>query len=172
MGTGVDKNLFDTAIAFVLKHEGGFEDNPYDKGGKTNFGISAREYPGFDIEKLTEAKAIRIYKRDYWKPQAYQFIEYAPLAIKAFDMSVNMGPKAANKYLQLGVCNLGTYIDIDGELGPKSIKAINELDGPQLYKEYITGLGRYYHNLVSKDPEKEVFLTGWIRRLNDEPVWD
>ena len=35
-------SAFELAIPIVLKHEGGFADNPADPGGATNFGISLR----------------------------------------------------------------------------------------------------------------------------------
>ena len=52
---------FQDHIVDVLEHEGGFVDDPDDKGGMTKYGISKRSYPDVDIENLTKAEAVQIY---------------------------------------------------------------------------------------------------------------
>ena len=37
-------DLFDAAVSYVLKWEGGYSNDPDDPGGETNFGISKRAY--------------------------------------------------------------------------------------------------------------------------------
>jgi lysozyme family protein len=86
---------FDTAINLVLKHEGGYVNNPDDPGGETNFGISKAVYPSLDIKSLTIEEAKQIYLRDYWKP----YMEQEPnqlLANCALDCAVNMGSGVAH----------------------------------------------------------------------------
>jgi lysozyme family protein len=41
---------FDQIIDKVLKHEGGYVNDPNDPGGETNYGISKRAYPDVDIK--------------------------------------------------------------------------------------------------------------------------
>ena len=36
---------FKKAIEVILKHEGGYVDDPVDPGGETNMGISRKAYP-------------------------------------------------------------------------------------------------------------------------------
>ena len=57
---------FDDIIKVVLKHEGGYVNDPKDPGGETNFGIAKRSHPDVDIENLTEDEAKDIYKEHYW----------------------------------------------------------------------------------------------------------
>lgn len=57
---------FEKAVAFVLRHEGGYTNDNRDPGGETKFGISKRAYPSLDIKNLTEEQAKVIYRRDYW----------------------------------------------------------------------------------------------------------
>ena len=38
---------FDEIIEVVLKHEGGYVDDPDDKGGATNFGVTQASYSQF-----------------------------------------------------------------------------------------------------------------------------
>ena len=56
---------FSEIIPIVLRHEGGYVNDPLDKGGETNYGISKRSYPHLDIHSLTLADAKTIYKRDF-----------------------------------------------------------------------------------------------------------
>ena len=44
---------FEDIIAVVLKHEGGFVDDPDDRGGATNWGVTQKVYETFREEKCT-----------------------------------------------------------------------------------------------------------------------
>ena len=55
-------------IENVIKHEGGYVNDPSDPGGETKYGISKKAYPKVDIKNLTLDDAIEIYKDDYWLP--------------------------------------------------------------------------------------------------------
>jgi len=56
---------FEQIINDVLEHEGGYVNDPLDKGGETNFGIAKRWYPDLDIKALTKNDAVNIYYNDY-----------------------------------------------------------------------------------------------------------
>ncbi len=75
---------FTKAVEVVLRREGAFCDQPADRGGKTNYGISQRQYPDLDIANLTEEQAIAIYRRDYWQPRfdkiASRKVAFAPFS--------------------------------------------------------------------------------------------
>jgi lysozyme family protein len=87
-------NSFDTAVALVLAHEGGYTAGlPDDPGGETNFGISKRAYPALDIAALTRADAMDIYERDYWTP-AMADAPWQAVANCMLDCAVNQGPAA------------------------------------------------------------------------------
>ena len=59
-------NAFQLSLQFVLSAEGGYVFNPIDPGGETNYGISKRAHPDEDIKNLTLARAMEIYKKEYW----------------------------------------------------------------------------------------------------------
>lgn len=86
------------AIEFVLRHEGGYSNDPNDPGGETNWGISKRSYPDRDIKNLTIDQAKDIYYNDYWLKNDCEIREW-PLDLILFDTAVNMGSKRA-KVLQ------------------------------------------------------------------------
>jgi lysozyme family protein len=108
---------FPRAVALILKHEGGYVNDPADPGGETNFGISKRAYPAEDIRAMTPARASAIYERDYWRRAKCDELPW-PLAVQVFDMAVNAGVGPAVKMLQkvLGVTT-------DGVIGPKTLAA-------------------------------------------------
>ena len=58
--------LFDKAMNFVGLMEGGYVNDPIDKGGETKYGISKRSYPNLDIKNLTKEQAREIYYKDFW----------------------------------------------------------------------------------------------------------
>lgn len=81
---------FNRSIAFVLKWEGGYVNDPRDPGGETKYGISKKAYPSLDIKALTEDAAREIYRKDYWDKAGCGALEW-PLCLVHFDTAVNMG---------------------------------------------------------------------------------
>lgn len=87
---------FDNAVAFTLKHEGGYA--PSDRNGApVNFGINAKANPGVDVKNLTQEQARQIYHDKYWVPSG---AENLPAAMQTpyFDTYV-LNPKQAQKML-------------------------------------------------------------------------
>ena len=91
---------FERAIAFVIKHEGGYVNNPNYTGGETNYGISKRAYPAQDIKNLTEADAKAIYKKDYWEKCDCDALPW-PMNLAVLDAAVNCGPRRAMNWLHI-----------------------------------------------------------------------
>ena len=58
---------FNFAISHIFMFEGGYVNDPLDKGGETKYGISKRQYPHLDIKNLTKEDAGKIYYRDYFE---------------------------------------------------------------------------------------------------------
>src|SRR5258708_28180552 len=86
--------LFVQAVTRLLANQGGHAKLLGDPGGETNFGISHRAYPSIEIATLTRDGAIAIYFRDFWKAGRYGELPDS-IAIKLFDLSINMGPAHA-----------------------------------------------------------------------------
>ena len=55
-----NKELFKKALAFVLKWEGGFVNDPDDKGGATNKGITQTTYNSYLKSKKQKTKSVKI----------------------------------------------------------------------------------------------------------------
>ena len=151
---------FDDIIEKVLEHEGGLVDDPKDAGGLTNMGISQRAYPDEDIRGLTVERAKELYKRDYWDRYRTGDLPNRLRHIYV-DMCINMGGGRAIKILQ-EACNSknATKIDIDGGIGPATIKAASSVEPFRLRAYRVM----FYAELVMKKPEQERFWVGWFRR--------
>src|SRR6267154_1528974 len=100
-------NNFDRCLAFVLKEEGGNDDDPNDHGGRTSRGITQREWDKFrlthpdrpeDVWKASDADIRTIYHDEYWKPHCSSLV--SGLDLVYFDFAVNAGPRQAIKTLQ------------------------------------------------------------------------
>ena len=151
---------FDEIIEVVLEHEGGLVDDPDDPGGLTNLGISARAYPNENIRGLTVDRAKELYERDYWRKYK---VGSLPDRIRHsyFDMCINMGGRRAIKVLQ-EACNSknSKKIDIDGGIGPVTIKAASNVEPFRLRAYRVM----YYAELCMKKPKMEKYWVGWFRR--------
>ena len=159
-----EQDRFQQAVEVVLKHEGGYVNDPTDPGGETNFGISRRSYPDLDIRNLTREQAIEIYRQDFWERWGYDRIRDLAVATKVFDMAVNMGPKRAHTLLQQALGLIGSPVVVDGILGPQTLKATNEADPSRLLEALRLLSARYYWELVRLDGRRKKFLQGWLAR--------
>src|SRR5712672_966907 len=70
-------DAFDTCLAFTLRAEGGYVDDPADPGGVTNMGITLAtfrqwsddaELGSAQVQDMTERAARAIYRSLYWNP--------------------------------------------------------------------------------------------------------
>lgn len=149
---------FETAFELVIKKEGGYVNDPYDKGGETKYGISKSAYPNLDIKNLTLEKAKQIYYKDYWlKSKANKMP--ARLALIHFDTAVNTGVKTAGKILQRALNRQGFNLIVDGIVGNKTLDAVKKADIDKLLADYTIERNKYY--LLTGNNR---YLKGWINR--------
>lgn len=157
---------FRPAFEFMIRHEGGYVNDPHDAGGETNWGISKRAYPELDIKTLTQEDAAQIYQRDYWQPHPYGMIESQGVADKVFDFAVNMGFNRAHKLLQSSCNECGQLTTVDGGFGPVTLRATNACDPKRLIDELKASASKFYMTLASERPTNQKFLNGWLTRAN------
>jgi len=146
-------NDFNKAVEFVLKHEGGYSNDPHDAGGETNYGISKRAYPNVDIKNLTRDQAIEIYKRDYWD----KLPNTLPAAVHCvlFDCAVNAGIGRALRILQAAI-----KVGQDGKWGGLSQSALNKYDVNDLLLKFVTERVMFYSTLTTFGR----YGKGWVSR--------
>jgi len=148
-------DAFTVSVTFVLSREGGYENDPRDPGGETNYGIDKRSHPNVDIKGLTRSKAIDIYKSAYWVGTRADQLP-VPVAIIYFDACVNQGATSAAQMLQEA---LG--IKADGVIGPATISATNKARSKDLAIEYAARRALRYAGTKNFT----VYGLGWMRRL-------
>lgn len=140
------------------KHEGGYSNNPHDKGGETMYGVTeavAREngYKG-EMADLPLEFAAKVYKTKYWdKAQCDSFPDALRFAI--FDCAVNSGPARAIKLLQEVV---GVYPD--GFVGPHTLGAVAAFPPVRLAIAFNLRRLLYWADLADFNH----FGKGWVRR--------
>lgn len=165
---------FERAVGFTMREEtggdpaGGYNDRPSDRGGPTKWGISKRAHPDVDIQNLTRAGALGLYRTHYWIPARCDLLPL-PIAIAQFDFAFNSGEDTASMALQRLV---GAHPD--GDIGPKTLAALTSFIGGRgdvgVASQFIESRARYLANLVD-EPEKPRErqnlhnIEGWIVRL-------
>lgn len=117
---------FDEAFEKLIGHEGGYVNDPRDRGGETKFGISKRAYPLEDIANLTLDRAKLLYRRDYWGPAGCDAVPDGA-KFDLFDTAVNSGVNAAIRILQKTVGETA-----DGVLGPRTLQAVQSMPAERL----------------------------------------
>jgi len=167
---------FNRCIHIILESEGGFVDDPDDRGGATNMGISLRFLKGTgdidfdldhdgdidvdDIKRMNDHFAAIAYKKYFWDPLQLDQLHNESLCLQVFDHAVNAGTRNAVKMLQaVAGCKQ------DGLIGPKTIASANTFSeniAERYYKERID----FYTKLAREKPVFGKFLRGWINRCN------
>jgi lysozyme family protein len=160
---------FGPALAFALRWEGGFVDNPADPGGRTNKGITQKVYDAWrqqqgeqsrDVKLIEDPEVATIYHSQYWTPACCEDLA-APLALAEFDTAVNMGVKRSIRFLQAAV-----RCTVDGNFGPGTQQAIAACDPGDALVNYCNARESYYKQLVAQNAALDQFLKGWLNRID------
>lgn len=162
-----------TALAFTLKWEGGYVNDPDDPGGATNKGITHKVYDEYrmrnglplqDVKNITDKEVYDIYYMNYWKMGKCDLMP-PKLAIVHFDTCVNSGIKQAARFLQRSIGCAD-----DGVIGPKTLDAlriaINNNGETSLVTKYIDLREAFLRNLAQQKPALAKFLKGWLNRVS------
>ena len=87
-----------------------------------------------------------------------------PVAIKVFDLAVNLGDQTAVICLQraLRACNL--KVKTDGLLGPETCGAAERADAAALMAAFRSEAAGEYRLRVARDAGQAAFRDGWLNR--------
>jgi lysozyme family protein len=99
---------FAQSLAFVLKSEGGWTDDPHDPGGATMYGIIQTEYDSYlkahglpqqSVRYIHIAERDDIYRKSYWDAMGCDGLASGE-DYTVFDAAVNSGPARARQWLE------------------------------------------------------------------------
>ena len=141
------EELFKKALDFVLKWEGGYVNNPHDRGGATNKGITQYTYNAWlkskglanrNVRYITQDEVEQIYYKNYWLKAGCDKMS-PKFALLAFDTAVNMGLARVNQFLKAAQWK---------------------------YPEKFIEARRAKYLEFAKYGNQKIFLQGWLNRLN------
>lgn len=160
---------FSLVQPFIEKWEGGYVNNPHDKGGPTNMGITLATLTAWrgqavsagDVQALTRAEARQIFKARYFDP--IRAGELPPAAcLMVYNIAVLSGPAKAVRFLQQALGRIGLSVEVDDDIGPETLGAVAQAEASRLageianvYEAYLRALDDFIH-----------FGKGWMNRLN------
>ena len=175
---------FNAAVEFVLANEGGFNDNPSDPGGATNFGISLRflrqvpderlkKYGIFGelsldlIKEISSDQAKLIYRTEFWEQAPFGNIENERIRNYVFDCCVNHGMSFGIKILQRAMWAVFEKSDAiydDGILGTLTINALDTISMSYLRTALVAERAGFVRLIAEIHPQEKDFLDGWLKR--------
>ncbi len=166
-------------IANVLKREGGFIDDPDDRGGPTHYGVTVealcefrREAGGFvpktvgdireAIKSLSKDEARAIYQRLYIDKPRFGEIKHPELRALVIDTGVLHGRHRAARWLQSVA-----KVKADGWVGDITLGAVNGRSWRPVYLGLLARRYRGFADFVQSKPSQLKFLKGWVNRANE-----
>ncbi len=159
--------LFEDILIDLLRREGGFVNDPVDRGGATNMGVTIHTLRAHnidvdgdgdidvqDVQELDFSLVKQIYRDKYWIPSnAEQLL--ADVQPIYFDMVVHHGPANAARILQRAA-----GIKADGIVGPVTIAHSFTTPIKKIVGERILFLA----GIVHSDRTQHRFWHGWLHR--------
>lgn len=164
----------------ILKSEGGYVNDPADRGGPTKYGITlptleahrgnaAGSLKAYDILSLTEDEARDIYRQQYIRDPGFDGIHDPWVRSFIVDCGVLSGQSYASKLVQRAA-----GVTEDGVLGPVSMSAINGANPMHLRADILADRARFLGRIVSKNledkdkdgvPDNTEMAYGWFNRF-------
>lgn len=157
----MDRN-FSRSLDAVFEYEGGYSNNPKDKGGPTNMGVTLRTFRAFikpngtiaDLKALTRDQAAIVYRRQYWdKVLGAELPDGVDHCV--MDFAVNSGDDRAERMAQTIA-----GATVDGQIGPKTLDAIRAMDPDTFIDRYCDKRLEFLHAIPG-----DTFDGGWEKRV-------
>lgn len=166
---------FQIAYNIVADHEAGYQRLPQDRGNYnslrqlvgTNWGINAQVYERHlgrppsesDMRAMPKSTAISIFKQLYWDRIAGDQLPDQQVANIFLDGIINHGQGVRLMQEVLGVTP-------DNRYGPNTHAALISAPPRAVHDAYKNRRRQYYHHIVANDSSQNVFLRGWLRRID------
>lgn len=164
----------DKLAPFILRWEGGFVNDPVDKGGATNMGVTIGTWRSVgydkdgdgdidvdDLHLLDKEDVIeRVLRPHYWNRWRADEILNQSVANILVDWVWASGTHGIKRPQRI----LG--VTPDGIVGPKTIAAVNSMDPMELHFRIKNDRIKFIDEICQRDPSQERFRKGWMNRIN------
>lgn len=176
------RELFSKISSVILQHEGGYVNDPNDRGGETNMGITIAtwrahapsdlgiEATSQTLRNMTRQQAEIIYYNNYWMPKGFCKLENTKIALMIYDWTITSG-RAVTQIRKLLHNEYYSNLGVSNVMDDDMIHCINAVDDQGQLLSRIAYIRRdYYRSLTITDgyPNTQVrFLTGWLNRVDD-----
>lgn len=146
--TSINDKYFDTMLEFILSQEGGYVNDPVDRGGKTNKGVTQNTYDGYrrknnlptqDVRMISDNEIREIYY-EFYKGSGADKIDNPQMALMVFDVAVGSGISRAKSMFKESGGDIKKF--------------------EQLRREF-------YDKIVQRDPSQRKFIKGWNNRVTN-----
>lgn len=185
---------FNPVYNHILKFEGGYANDPADRGGETWAGIARNANPKWEgwkyvdrvrksyPAKLSKANLSELNKRlfadsdlmaahkkyakkTYW--DAIRGDEMQRQKLAEFIMDFYWGSPAKSMQVVKEAVKVVNkkYPSFAGVVDNSTLKALNTLPEKDLFNEIYKWREAFYHKIVEKDPSQKKWLNGWLNRL-------
>jgi lysozyme family protein len=157
-------------IPIVLRWEGGYVDDPLDRGGPTNRGVTLATYrrvfgknkTADDLKNISDDEWRQIIKASFWDVCRGDTIRNQSIANLIVDWTWGSGVYGI-RYTQQVV-----GVEQDGVFGVKTLNAINGYpDQKELFDRLWQRRRQHFEAIAARDATQQRFLKGWLNRLND-----
>ncbi len=162
------------AINHILGWEGGWADDPQDKGGKTNMGVTLATWQAFGYDKNfdghIDAEDLKLITRNdvfekvfipmcwlNWKAERIPNQSVAEILTDWVWGSGSWGIIIPQKLLNVAA---------DGKVGPMTLETLLSQDQQEFHKKVWYARHNFLKNIVRQDKTQQKFFKGWINRLN------
>jgi lysozyme family protein len=162
------KENFDASFARIIKSEGGYVNDPADRGGETNLGVTIGAWGAYlkraiqpgEMKALKQETVKPFYRSMYWDKVKGDDL---PVGVDycIFDFAVNAGVGRAAKFLQRAVGALD-----DGAIGPGTLALVAKTTPGKLLENFAKQKEAFYNSLAEKNPTQKKFLKGWMARVD------
>lgn len=152
----------------IAKLEGKYVNDPVDRGGCTNMGVTLGAYQKYinprgtceDVKRMTHADYAKVLRKywDRWKADQIKDQQVADLLVDWVFHSGAWGIKIPQSILG---------VKVDGIVGPETIAAVNRQDPKEFHQKVWDRRKLYLENIVRANPVQKRFINGWLNRLND-----
>lgn len=152
---------------FILSWEGGFVNDPYDRGGATNKGVTIATFRSVfganksveDLKRMSDDQWMTVFKKyfwDRWKADDIQSQSVANLLVDWVWASGSHGIRRVQKILG---------VKVDGIVGPKTIAAVNGFPGGAraLFDKVKVDRTAFINSIAVGTQAR--YKKGWVRRL-------